>query len=39
MMANIGQIDREEMMRRYEEEKAARLMGKIVKNNEIIIKM
>ena len=38
MIANIGQVDMEEMMRRYSEEEVARLMGEIVKNNEIIIK-
>ena len=39
MIANIGQIDMEEMTRRYGEEEVARLMGEIVKNNEIIIKI
>ena len=38
MVANIGQVDIEEMTRRYGEEEVARLMGEIVKNNEIIIK-
>ena len=37
-MADISQGDMEEMMRRYGEEEVARLMGEIVKNNEIIIK-
>jgi len=34
----VGQIDIEEMMRRYGEEEAVRLIGKVVKNNEIIMK-
>jgi len=34
----IGQIDMEEMMRRHREEEAVRLMGEVVKNNEIIMK-
>ena len=38
MIANIGQIDMEEMTRRYSEEKVVRLMGEMIKNNEIIIK-
>ena len=38
MIANIGQVDMKEMMRRYDKEEVARLMGEIVKNNEIIIK-
>jgi len=38
MMADIGQGDMEEMTRRYGEEEVARLMGEIVKNNEILIK-
>ena len=38
-MANIGQIDRKEIMRRYGEEEVARLMGEMVKNNEKIINM
>ena len=37
-MAGIGQVDIEEMMMRYGEEEAARLMEEIIKNNEIIIK-
>ena len=37
-MADIGHGDMEEMTRRYGEEKVARLMGEIVKNNEILIK-
>ena len=37
-MADISQGDIEEMTRRYSEEKVARLIGEIVKNNEIIIK-
>ena len=39
MMADIGHGDMEEMTRRYGEEEVARLMGEIVKNNEILIKM
>ena len=38
MIANIGQVDMEEITRRYGKEEVARLMGEIVKNNEIIIK-
>ena len=38
IMADISQGDMEEMTRRYSEEKVARLIGEIVKNNEIIIK-
>ena len=38
MIANIGQVDMEEMTRRHGEEEVARMMGEIVKNNEIIIK-
>ena len=34
----IGQIDMEEMTRRYGEEEAVRLMREVVKNNEIIMK-
>ena len=34
----IGQIDMEEMTRRYGEEEEVRLMGEVVKNNEIIMK-
>ena len=34
----IGQIDMEEMTRRYGEEEVVRLMGEVVKNNEIIMK-
>ena len=37
-MANIGQVDIEEMMRRYGEEEAVRLMEEVIKNNKIIIK-
>jgi len=39
MMADIGHGDMEEITRRYGEEEVARLMGEIVKNNEILIKM
>ena len=38
IMANMGQVDMEEMMRRYGKEEAVRLMGEVIKNNEIIIK-
>ena len=38
MIADIGQVDMEEMTRRYGEEEVARLMEEIVKNNEKIIK-
>ena len=38
MIADIGQVDMEEMTRRYGEEEVARLMGEIVKNNEKIMK-
>ena len=38
MIANIGQVDMEEMIRRYGEEEVVRLMGEMIKNNEIIIK-
>ena len=38
MIANIGQVDMEEMTRRYGEEEVVRLMGEMIKNNEIIIK-
>ena len=34
----IGQIDMEEMTRRYREEEAVRLMGEVMKNNKEIIK-
>ena len=34
----IGQIDMEEMTRRYGEEEAVRLMGEVMKNNKEIIK-
>jgi len=34
----IGQIDMEEMTRRYGKEEVARLMGEVMKNNEEIIK-
>ena len=34
MMADIGQQDMEEMMRRYGEEEIARLIGEMMKNNE-----
>ena len=37
-MANIGQVDMKEITRRYGEEEAVRLMGEVIKNNEIIIK-
>ena len=36
---NMGQIDIEEMMRRYGQEEAGRMMGEMLKNNEEIIKM
>ena len=39
MIANIGQVDMEEMMMRYGEEEADRLMEEIMKNNKIIIKI
>ena len=39
MIANIEQVDMEEMTRIHREEEIARLIGKIVKNNEIIIKI
>ena len=38
MIANIGQVDIEEMMRRYGKKEVVRLMGEMIKNNEIIIK-
>ena len=38
-MADIGQIDMEEMMKRYGQEEAERMMGEMMKNNEEIIKM
>ena len=34
----IGQINIEEITRKYEEKEAVRLMGEVVKNNEIIMK-
>ena len=37
-MMDIGQVDMEEMTRRYGEEEVARLIGEIMKNNEVIIK-
>ena len=39
MMADIGQVNMGEMTRRYEQEKAVRMMGEMMKNNEEIIKM
>ena len=39
MIANIGQVDIEEMMRRYGKKEVVRLMGEMIKNNEIIIKI
>ena len=38
-MADIGQVNMGEMTRRYEQEKAVRMMGEMMKNNEEIIKM
>jgi len=37
-MADIGQVDMGEMMRRYGEEEVARMMKEIVENNEKILK-
>ena len=37
-MADIGQIDIEEMTRRYGKEEVARIMKEIVENNEKILK-
>ena len=37
-MADIGQIDMGEMMRRYGEEEVARMMKEIVENNEKMLK-
>ena len=39
MMANIGQIDMEEMTRIHGQEEAERMMREVVKNNEIIMGM
>ena len=38
-MADIGQVDMGEMTRIYGEEEAERMMGEVVKNNEIIMGM
>jgi len=37
-MVDIGQVDMEEMMRRYGEEEVARLMNEIMKNNAMMLK-
>ena len=37
-MAGIGQINMEEMTRRYGEEEAGRLIGEVIKNNKVMIK-
>ena len=37
-MADIGQVDMEEMTRRYGKEEVARMMKEIVENNKKILK-
>ena len=39
MMADIGQVDMGEMMRRYGQEEAVRIIGEMMKNNETIMGM
>jgi len=38
-MADIGQINMEEMIRKYGEEEVARLMNKIMENNVMMLKL
>jgi len=38
-MANISQVNIEEMSRKYGEEEVARLMNKIMKNNGMMLKL
>jgi len=38
-MADIGQIDMGEMMRRYGEEETVRMMKEIMENNEMMLKL
>ena len=38
-MADIGQVNMEEMVRKYGEEEVARLMNKIMENNVMMLKL
>ena len=38
-MADIGQMNMEEMVRKYGEEEVARLMNKIMENNVMMLKL
>jgi len=38
-MADIGQVNMEEMVRKYGEEEVARLMNKIMENNAMMLKL
>ena len=38
-MADIGQVDMGEMMRRYGEEEVVRMMKEIIENNVMMIKL
>ena len=38
-MADIGQVNMEEIVRKYGEEEVARLMNKIMENNVIMLKL
>ena len=38
-MVDIGQIDMEEMTKRYGEEETVRMMKEIMENNEIMLKL
>jgi len=38
-MADIGQMNMEEMIRKYGEEEVARLMNKIMENNAMMLKL
>jgi len=38
-MADIGQMNMEEMVRKYGEEEVARLMNEIIENNMVMLKL
>ena len=38
-MADIGQVDMREMMRRYGEEEVVRMIKEIMENNEMMLKL
>ena len=38
-MADIGQVDMGEMMRRYGKEEVVRMMKEIMENNEMMLKL